>query len=162
MSDLSVPVAPQLGQKLIAEFLGTFVLVFFGIAVAVMIYAVGRISGGHFNPAVSIGAAIGGRVPWSEALVHMVTQVLGATVGALALFIVAHGYDGFAGDREDHQDEDRGQDQLEQERGRPRDAGGADGVPQGVGGCPDRDFSGRRRTHPDPAPAVSRPGVRAG
>jgi aquaporin Z len=68
----------------------------FGIAVAVMIYAVGRISGGHFNPAVSIGAAIGGRVPWSEALAYMVTQVVGAIVGAFALFIVAHGYDGFS------------------------------------------------------------------
>jgi aquaporin Z len=120
MSDTSTALTPEMGQKLIAEFLGTFVLVFFGvgsvvilgaaggqlsdytgialtfgIAVAVMIYAVGRISGGHFNPAVSIGAAIGGRVPWSEALVYMVTQVVGATVGALALFIVAHGYDGF-------------------------------------------------------------------
>jgi aquaporin Z len=121
MSDTSVALAPEMGQKLIAEFLGTFVLVFFGvgsvvilgaaggqlsdntgialtfgIAVAVMIYAVGRISGGHFNPAVSIGAAIGGRVPWSEALAYMVTQVVGAIVGAFALFIVAHGYDGFS------------------------------------------------------------------
>jgi aquaporin Z len=107
-------------RRLAAEFLGTFVLVFFGvgsvvvlgaagrqpsdytgialtfgIAVAVMIYAVGRISGGHFNPAVSVGAAIGGRVPWSEALVYMVTQVVGAIVGAFALFIVAHGYGGW-------------------------------------------------------------------
>ncbi|WP_238342858.1 MIP/aquaporin family protein [Nocardioides cynanchi] len=123
MSDMTVTAAPELGQKLVAEFLGTFVLVFFGvgsvvilgaaggnlpdytgvaltfgIAVAVMIYAVGRISGGHFNPAVSIGAAIGGRVPWSEALAYMVTQVVGATVGALALFVVAHGYDGFSSD----------------------------------------------------------------
>ena len=120
MSDTSTALAPGPGQKLIAEFLGTFVLVFFGvgsvvilgaaggnlsdytgialtfgIAVAVMIYAVGRISGGHFNPAVSIGAAVGGRVPWSEALVYMATQVVGAIVGALALFIVAHGYQGF-------------------------------------------------------------------
>jgi aquaporin Z len=61
-----------------------------------MIYAVGRISGGHVNPAVSIGAAIGGRVPWSGALVYMVTQVVGAIVGAFALFIVVHGYDGFS------------------------------------------------------------------
>lgn len=119
MSD-SPLVAPGLGQKLTAEFIGTFVLVFFGvgsvvilgaaggqlvdytgvalafgIAVLVMIYAVGRISGGHFNPAVSMGAAIGGRISWSEALVYMVTQVVGATVGALALFVVAQGYPGF-------------------------------------------------------------------
>ena len=111
---------PTMAQRLGAEFLGTFVLVFFGvgsvvilgaaggslsdytgialtfgIAVAVMIYAVGRISGGHFNPAVSMGAAIGGRVPWSEAFAYMVTQVVGAIVGAFALFIVAHGYEGF-------------------------------------------------------------------
>jgi aquaporin Z len=123
MSDTSAALAPAMGQKLIAELLGTFVLVFFGvgsvvilgaeggqltdytgialtfgIAVAVMIYAVGRISGGHFNPAVSIGAAIGGRVAWSEALVYMVTQVVGAVVGALGLFIVAHGYPGFDAD----------------------------------------------------------------
>ena len=65
--------------------LGTFVLVFFGcgaalisggdyvatglafgLTVVVMAYAVGRISGGHFNPAVTLGAASGGRLPWSE------------------------------------------------------------------------------------------------
>jgi aquaporin Z len=64
----------------------------FGIAVMVMVFAVGRVSGGHFNPAVSIGAAIGGRVPWSEALVYMAVQVLGGVVGAGA---VAEGYPGF-------------------------------------------------------------------
>jgi aquaporin Z len=120
MSDSSAVVPPGLGQKLTAEFLGTFVLVFFGvgsvvilgaaggqlvdytgvalafgIAVLVMVYAVGRISGGHFNPAVSIGAAIGGRVPWSEALAYMATQVVGAVVGAGALFVVAQGFPGF-------------------------------------------------------------------
>jgi aquaporin Z len=61
-----------------------------------MIYAVGRTSGGHVNPAVSIGAAIGGRVPWSGALVHMVTQVVGAIVGAFALFIGCTGTTGSA------------------------------------------------------------------
>jgi aquaporin Z len=67
----------------------------FGLAVMVMIYAVGRISGGHFNPAVSIGAAIGGRVSWNEAFAYMVTQVVGAIVGAFALFVVAQGFPGF-------------------------------------------------------------------
>jgi aquaporin Z len=120
MSDSSTGAAPGLGQKLTAEFLGTFVLVFFGvgsvvilsasggqaldytgialafgIAVMVMVYAVGRISGGHFNPAVSIGAAIGGRVSWNEALAYMVTQVVGAIVGAAALLVVAEGFPDF-------------------------------------------------------------------
>ncbi|MGA8246252.1 MAG: MIP family channel protein [Nocardioides sp.] len=120
MSDSSAVAAPGPGQKLTAEFLGTFVLVFFGvgsvvilgasghqvldytgialafgIAVMVMVYAVGRISGGHFNPAVSMGAAIGGRVSWNEALAYMVTQVVGAIVGAFALFVVAEGFPDF-------------------------------------------------------------------
>src|SRR3546814_14897879 len=75
---------PTLAQKLGAEALGTFVLVFFGvgaalsidkvgvtgvalafgISVLVLAYAVGHISGGHFNPAVSAGAALAGRSPW--------------------------------------------------------------------------------------------------
>jgi aquaporin Z len=119
MSD-SATMTPGMGQKLTAEFLGTFVLVFFGvgsvvilgasgqqvlddtgialafgIAVMVMVYAVGRISGGHFNPAVSMGAAIGGRVSWNEALAYVVTQVVGAIVGALALLVVAEGFPSF-------------------------------------------------------------------
>ena len=78
-------------RKLAAEFVGTFVLVFggcgsavlaagvpdlgigfagvslaFGLTVLTMAYAVGGISGGHFNPAVSLGLAIGGRFGWAE------------------------------------------------------------------------------------------------
>jgi aquaporin Z len=114
---------PGLGQKLAAEFLGTFVLVFFGvgsvvlisiagdgrlavaditaiglafgISVMVMVYAVGRVSGGHFNPAVSLGAAIGGRVAWTEALAYMVVQVVGGIVGAAAVALVAESYPSF-------------------------------------------------------------------
>jgi aquaporin Z len=67
----------------------------FGIALMVMIYAVGRVSGGHFNPAVSLGAALGGRVPWTEALVYMVVQVVAGIVGAAAIALVAEGYAGF-------------------------------------------------------------------
>ena len=84
MADADAP--PTQVQKLAAEAIGTFVLVLVGCGVAVMsdgdlvatglafgltitfmVYALGRISGGHFNPAVSLGAAIGGRISWREA-----------------------------------------------------------------------------------------------
>lgn len=122
MSETAVSPAGT-AQTLAAEFLGTFVLVFFGVgsaviistaagsplavpditaigltfglSVMVMVYAVGRVSGGHFNPAVSLGAAIGGRVPWTEALVYMAVQVVGGIVGAAGVAVVAEGYSGF-------------------------------------------------------------------
>ena len=107
-----------LGQKLAAEVVGTFALVFFGcgsvvyasqvqefsiatvgltfgLVVMVMAYAFGRISGGHFNPAVSLGAAVGGRVAWREAGVYVVAQLVGAFLGALALFVLMHGFPGY-------------------------------------------------------------------
>ena len=108
-----------LGRRLGAEFLGTFVLVFigcgaaildagnkgidllgvslaFGLAVMVMVYAVGAVSGGHFNPAVTVGLAIARRFPWKDVLAYVVTQVVAATVAALALLGVAQGQDGFS------------------------------------------------------------------
>ncbi|MFN8193478.1 MAG: aquaporin [Nocardioidaceae bacterium] len=111
MSDAAVETsAPTLAQKLAAEVLGTFVLVVFGVgaaimsggdyvatglsfglAVLVMAYAVGRISGGHFNPAVSMGAAAGGRISWRDAGLYMVAQVVGAVVGAFVLWVLVHG-----------------------------------------------------------------------
>jgi MIP family channel proteins len=87
----------------LAELVGTFALVFFGcgaianglpptsvalafgLVIAVMIYAVGHISGAHFNPAVSIGFAVGRHLPWSRALTYAIAQIAGATLGALAL-----------------------------------------------------------------------------
>ncbi len=90
-------------SALAAEFLGTFALVFFGcgaianglsptavalafgLVIGVMIFAFGHISGAHFNPAVSIGFAVGGHAPWRLVGTYAVTQVLGATVAALAL-----------------------------------------------------------------------------
>jgi aquaporin Z len=117
---------PTLRQKLIAEALGTFILVLlgcgsavfatiwvaggrggvdlafvttvglsFGIAIVIAVYAFGRISGGHFNPAVSVGAAISGRISWLTAGYYAAAQIVGAIVGALVLWIVAHGYSGF-------------------------------------------------------------------
>ncbi len=80
MSDI-IEDTPTTGHKFAAETLGTFVLVFFGcgaamrsggdyvataltfgLTVVVMAYAVGHISGGHFNPAITLGAAVGGRL----------------------------------------------------------------------------------------------------
>ena len=103
-------------RKLSAEFFGTFWLVFggcgsavlaagfpdlgigfvgvslaFGLTVLTMAYAVGHISGGHFNPAVSLGLAIGGRFGWGELVPYWVAQVLGGIVAAAVLYIVASG-----------------------------------------------------------------------
>ncbi|MDT4921859.1 MAG: aquaporin [Pseudonocardiales bacterium] len=106
-------------RRLGAEFLGTFVLVFvgcgaaildngnggidyfgvamaFGVAVMVMVYAVGAISGGHFNPAVTIGLAVARRFPWADVIAYVITQVVAATVAALVLYGVARSHDGFS------------------------------------------------------------------
>lgn len=87
----------------LAEFIGTFALVFFGcgaianglpptavalafgLVIAVMIYAFGHISGAHFNPAVSIGFAVGRHLPWSRVATYATVQVAGAIAGALLL-----------------------------------------------------------------------------
>jgi aquaporin Z len=105
---------PTTGQKFAGEVLGTFVLVFFGcgtaiysggdlvatglafgLTVLVMAYAFGRISGGHFNPAVTLGAVLGGRLPWSQVGIFMAAQLLGALLAGAALFGLGHGFEGF-------------------------------------------------------------------
>ena len=63
----------------------------FGLTITLMVYAFGRISGGHFNPAVSVGAALGGRIAWKDAGLYAAAQVVGAIVGALVLMILALG-----------------------------------------------------------------------
>jgi aquaporin Z len=102
-------------QKLAAEALGTFILVTlgcgaaiatgadvtatgltFGIAVLISVYAFGRTSGGHFNPAVTLGAAIGGRFPWKQVGAYIATQVVAAIVAAFVLFVVFQGIPGFS------------------------------------------------------------------
>lgn len=107
MTEAAAPIPPPtLAQKLSAEAIGTFVLILlgvgaavvaddyaavglsFGIAIIVMVYAFGRISGGHFNPAVSVGAALGGRISWREAASYMGAQLVGAIVGALVLVLI--------------------------------------------------------------------------
>ena len=103
-------------KKLLAEFLGTFWLVFggcgsaifaaynisfvgvsiaFGLTVLTGAYAFGHISGGHFNPAVSVGLMVGGRFKSSELGGYIVAQVLGAIAAGLVLYIIATGKAGF-------------------------------------------------------------------
>lgn len=67
----------------------------FGLTVLAMAYAVGHISGGHFNPAVTIGAALAGRIEWKAVGPYIVTQVAAASLAGLALFAIASGKDGF-------------------------------------------------------------------
>lgn len=103
-------------KKLSAEFFGTFWLVLggcgsavlaaafpgvgiglmgvslaFGLTVLTMAYAVGGISGGHFNPAVTVGLATAGRFSWSQVPSHVISQVLGGIAGALVLYLIASG-----------------------------------------------------------------------
>jgi aquaporin Z len=107
-------------RKLGAEFFGTFWLVFggcgsavlaagvkdvgigwlgvslaFGLTVMTMAYAVGYISGGHFNPAVSLGLWAGKRFEVRELVPYIVTQVVAAIVAAAVLYVIASGAAGF-------------------------------------------------------------------
>jgi aquaporin Z len=63
----------------------------FGLTVVTGAYALGPISGGHFNPAVSVGLWAGGRFPANLLLPYIVAQVLGAVVGAGVLYLIASG-----------------------------------------------------------------------
>ncbi len=63
----------------------------FGLTVLTMAYAVGGISGGHFNPAVSIGLATAGRFSWRDVPGYVISQVLGGVAGALVLYLIASG-----------------------------------------------------------------------
>jgi aquaporin Z len=67
----------------------------FGLTVLTMAYAFGPISGGHFNPAVSIGLAVAGRFPKTELLSYILAQVGGAIAAAVILYIIASGKPGF-------------------------------------------------------------------
>ncbi len=67
----------------------------FGLTVLTMAYAVGPISGAHFNPAVTIGLWAGKRIPSSYILPYIVAQVIGAVVAAAVLYFIASGKPGF-------------------------------------------------------------------
>src|ERR1700727_2281927 len=104
----------HLSKRALAEFFGTFWLVFggcgsavlaaafpalgigfvgvafaFGLTVLTMAYAVGHISGGHFNPAVTVGLWAAGRCANKHVLPYIVAQVIGAIVAAAVLWFIA-------------------------------------------------------------------------
>lgn len=103
---------PGILRRSVAEVIGTFLLVFIGagaatslfkqvdgdglllvalahgLALLVAVYAVGRISGAHVNPAVSIALASVGKLAWVDAIYYIVSQLIGATLGALAILMV--------------------------------------------------------------------------
>ena len=110
----------SMSNRLGAEFLGTFWLVLggcgsavlaaafpnvgigllgvafaFGLTVLTMVYAVGHISGGHFNPAVSVGLWSGNRFPASDLIPYIIAQVAGAIAAAAVLAVIATGKPGF-------------------------------------------------------------------
>ena len=106
MAETSAPYS--LTSRLIAEVFGTFVLVFgvigtalfasqnvgflgvaisVGLAVLVAAYAVGHISGGHFNPAVSLGAAAAGRMRWADVGPYVIAQILGGLLATLVIWV---------------------------------------------------------------------------
>ena len=67
----------------------------FGLTVLTMAYAIGHVSGCHLNPAVSVGLAVAGRFPSSNLPLYVAAQVLGAILGAGALYVIASGAPGF-------------------------------------------------------------------
>jgi aquaporin Z len=108
-------------RKLAAEFFGTFWLVLAvlgtailaagvpdvgvgwigvafaaGLAVLTMAYAVGGISGGHFNPAVTLGLAIANRFDWKDVVGYWIAQIVGGAVAALVVYVIASSATGFA------------------------------------------------------------------
>ena len=110
-----------LARRLSAEFIGTLWLVLggcgsavlaaafpslgigfagvalaFGLTVLTGAYALGHISGGHFNPAVSVGLWAGKRFPANDLLPYIIAQVLGAIAGAGLLYLIASGKSGFS------------------------------------------------------------------
>ncbi|MEW9805994.1 aquaporin Z [Mesorhizobium sp. ZMM04-5] len=110
-----------MSKRLLAEFLGTFWLVFggcgaavlaaafpdlgigfvgvalaFGLTVLTMAFAVGGISGGHFNPAVSVGMAVAGRFDAKDLVPYVVVQLIGAVVASTLLYLIVSGKADFA------------------------------------------------------------------
>lgn len=114
--DNALTITPSMAQRLGAEGLGTFWLVLggcgtavlagdevgalgiafaFGLTVVTGAYAFGPVSGGHFNPAVSVGLAVAGRFSWRDVPLYVVAQVVGATIAGAVLLLIANGKSGF-------------------------------------------------------------------
>lgn len=120
LKDSPVEAAPSTASRFAAEVFGTLVLVLggvgtavfaanfptaentlgvgflgvalaFGLTVLVGVYAVGHISGAHFNPAVTLGAAIAGRLPWKFVPGYMISQIIGGIIGSSIVFAIASG-----------------------------------------------------------------------
>lgn len=68
----------------------------FGLTVLTMAYSIGHISGCHLNPAVTLGLASAGRFAWADVAGYMVAQVVGATIAAAVLYVIASGHPGFS------------------------------------------------------------------
>jgi aquaporin Z len=110
----------SMSKRLFAEFFGTFWLVFggcgsavlaaafpqlgigflgvalaFGLTVVTMAYAVGHISGGHFNPAITVGLFAGGRFAAKDVIPYVIAQVIGGIAAAAVLYLIASGKAGF-------------------------------------------------------------------
>lgn len=68
----------------------------FGLTVLIMAYAVGHISGGHFNPAVTIGAVLAGRVEAGAVIPYIISQIAGASAAGGVLYVIASGKEGFS------------------------------------------------------------------
>ncbi|WP_066902038.1 aquaporin Z [Mycolicibacterium houstonense] len=115
---------PTMPHRLAAEFIGTFWLVLggcgsavfaakflsdgisvgigflgvslaFGLTVLTGVYAFGTISGGHFNPAVTLGAALARRVEWAALVPYWISQVIGGLVAGLVIYVIAGGKEGW-------------------------------------------------------------------
>ena len=82
--------AGYLGLFSLIPFVGVLAIAF-GLTVLTGAFALGHISGGHFNPAVSVGLWAGGRFPASQLLPYIITQVLGAILAAAVIYLIASG-----------------------------------------------------------------------
>lgn len=108
---------PSMGARMGAEIVGTFLLVFsvigtatfdagfgkglgvgflgvafaLGLSVMVGAFAFGPVSGGHFNPAVTIGLAVAGRFPWKDVVPYIIAEIIGGALGSSVLALIASG-----------------------------------------------------------------------
>src|SRR5690625_3059851 len=112
---MTTQIVPTMAARLFSEALGTFILVFggvgtavlagshvgfhgiaiaFGLTVVVGAYAFGPISGGHFNPAVTLGLATAGRFAWRDVPAYVVSQIIGGLLASTLLYLIATGREG--------------------------------------------------------------------